>query len=111
MVEKQLSLPVMILHTDYRGKFTSQEFEFCYNVAGILHQLLAPQTPQQNSVAEHKNRTVIEMAYTLLKQMNVPPEYWAEAVATVVYILNRSPTSALRLQTPLESLIGMRPSM
>lgn len=67
--------------------------------------------PQQNGVAELKNRTVMEMACTMLKEMKMPSQYWPEAVATSVYILNRSATSALKLITPFEALTGMKPSM
>ena len=63
---------------------------------------------QQNGVAERKNRTVVEMARTMLKEKNISTALWAEAVATAVYILNRSPTVAVREITPYEALKGSK---
>lgn len=45
----------------------------------------------------------------MLKSMKVPPEFWGEAVCTVVYVLNRSPTKALDNRTPFEAWHGKKP--
>nr|GEW34838.1 retrovirus-related Pol polyprotein from transposon TNT 1-94 [Tanacetum cinerariifolium] len=60
----------------------------------VGRQLMAPYTPEQNGVAERKNRTVIEMARSMLKMKGMPDSFWAEAVAVVVHILNISPSKA-----------------
>nr|GEU33566.1 retrovirus-related Pol polyprotein from transposon TNT 1-94 [Tanacetum cinerariifolium] len=52
----------------------------------------APYTPEQNGVAERKNRIVVEMTRCMLKQKGMPDSFWAEGVATTVYILSISPT-------------------
>ncbi|XP_022849751.1 uncharacterized protein LOC111371808 [Olea europaea var. sylvestris] len=70
---------------------------------GIKRQLTVSRTPQQNGVAERKNRTIVEMARSMLKGKGLPNLYWAEAVNTAVYILNRSPTKAVRNKTPYEA--------
>lgn len=61
---------------------------------GIIHELTALRTPEQNGKAERENRTFIEFARTLLHSENLPIFLWAEAVNMAVYILNRtlSPT-------------------
>lgn len=110
-VEKQCSLPVKVLRTDRGGEFMSHEFKAFCELTGVKQQFTAPYSPQQNGVAERKNRTVMEMARTILKQLNTPLEFWAEAVATAVYILNRSPTSALDRLTPHEALTGYKPKV
>jgi len=49
-------------------------------------------TPQHNSKAEKRNRTLVNMAKCMLKGRNMPKLFWEEAVSTTTYILNRSPT-------------------
>ncbi|XP_039118034.1 uncharacterized protein LOC120253896 [Dioscorea cayenensis subsp. rotundata] len=79
--------------------------------AGILHQPTVTRTPEQNGVAERKNKTVTEMAQTLLKEKSMLSEYWAEAVATAVHILNCSLTKVVEHQPPFEVLTGSKPSV
>ncbi|CAL9204477.1 unnamed protein product [Musa hybrid cultivar] len=65
----------------------------------------------QNGVAERKNRIVVKMTRSLLKGKHLPNQFWAEAVATAVYLLNISPTKAVMNQTPFEAWYGMKPSV
>lgn len=51
----------------------------------------------------------MEMARSIMKERSVPTTLWAEAVSTAVYILNRSPCSAVEAQTPYEALLGEKP--
>ena len=66
----------------------------------ILHQTSCPGTPQQNGVAKHKNRHLIETARTLLLHMHVPLQYWSDAVLTTCHLINRMPSSILNDQIP-----------
>jgi len=68
-------------------------------------------TPQQNGVAERKNRTIVEMASSILQSKDLPKQYWAEAVNTAVYILNRSPTKAVLNKTPYEAWFKRKPKV
>jgi len=54
------------LRTDNGGEYTSKEFQECLKAQGIHHETTVPHTPQQNGVAERKNRTLIEAARTML---------------------------------------------
>jgi transposase InsO family protein len=56
---------------------------------GIKHEFSAPYTPQQNGVVERKNRTIIEMARTMLDEYKSPRNFWGEAIATAVHVSNR----------------------
>lgn len=109
MVEKQSGLYVKALRTDRGGEFLSNEFITFCEEHGIRRELTAPYTPEQNGVAERKNRTVVEMARSMLKARGVPNRFWCEAVATAVYILNVSPTKAVMNMTPLEAWRGKKP--
>lgn len=78
---------------------------------GIKHQLTAPYTPQQNDVVEYGNRTVTEMARSMLEHRNVPEHFWAEAVFTAIYLLNRCPTKVVKKMTPKEAWSGKKPKI
>nr|GEV34256.1 retrovirus-related Pol polyprotein from transposon TNT 1-94 [Tanacetum cinerariifolium] len=73
--------------------------------------MTAPYTPEQNGVAERKNRTVVEMARSMLKSKGLPDNFWAEGVATAVYLINISPIKAVWNQTPYEAWYGNKPSV
>ena len=74
------------------------------NAHGLIHQTTCPNTPQQNGVAERKNRTLLEITRPLMFESRVPASYWPEAHATATYLTNRLPTKALHFQTPLDTL-------
>ncbi|RVX01548.1 Retrovirus-related Pol polyprotein from transposon RE1 [Vitis vinifera] len=67
---------------------------------GILHQSSCAHTPQQNGVAERKNRHLVETARTILLHSNVPFRFWGDAVLTACYLINRMPSSVLHDQIP-----------
>nr|GEX47487.1 ribonuclease H-like domain-containing protein [Tanacetum cinerariifolium] len=56
---------------------------------GIKKEFSVPRTPQQNGIAERKNRTLIEAARTLLADSLLPNPFWAEAVNTACYVQNK----------------------
>ncbi|GJR08085.1 ribonuclease H-like domain-containing protein [Tanacetum coccineum] len=61
----------------------------CCGIKGIKMEYSNARTPQQNRVAERKNRTLIEAARTMLADSFLPNTFWAEAVSTACYVLNR----------------------
>ncbi|KAB2625790.1 hypothetical protein D8674_017450 [Pyrus ussuriensis x Pyrus communis] len=111
MTELQCGYKIKYLRSDRGGEFLSSEFSDYCNVSGIQRQLTMSYTPQQNGVSERKNRTVVEMAKTMLHEKGMPYQFWAEAVHTVVYLLNRCPTKALDKKTPFESYNGRKPGI
>ncbi|WVZ70113.1 hypothetical protein U9M48_018807 [Paspalum notatum var. saurae] len=77
------------IHSDNGGEFRNSRFEnFCRDI-GLEHQFSSPYTPPQNGVVERKNRTLVEMARTMLDEHRTPRRFWAEAVNTACYIANR----------------------
>jgi len=110
LVEKQSGKQIKVLRSDRGKEYTSREFDkFCED-EGIEKQLTVAYTPQQNGVSERKNRTVMEMARSMLKEKGMPKIFWAEAVYIVVYILNRCPTKAVKDKTPIEAWSVRKPS-
>ncbi|GJU04881.1 retrovirus-related pol polyprotein from transposon TNT 1-94 [Tanacetum coccineum] len=71
----------------------------------------AAYTPQQNGVAERKNRTIMNMVRSMLTEKQVPKMFLPEAVRWSVHILNRCPTVAVQNQTPEEAWSGVKPAI
>lgn len=81
------------LRCDRGTEYTNNAFqEYCKD-QGISFEPTIGGTPQQNGKAERWNRSIVERARTVLYQSGLDKIFWSEAVAFVVYVLNRCPTS------------------
>ncbi|CAL8077649.1 unnamed protein product [Prunus armeniaca] len=74
-------------------------------------QLTTPYTPQQNGMVERKNRTIVEMVECLMLEKKILLEFWAEAINTSMYILNRCPTKAMIKKTPFQAYSRRKPGI
>jgi transposase InsO family protein len=111
LVENQTGRKIKVLRSDNGGEYTSTEFaDFCTQ-QGIRRQLTVPYNPQQNGVAERKNRAIVGAARSMLHDQALPFYLWAEACSTAVYLQNRSPHRALGRKTPEEAFTGSRPDV
>ncbi|CAL9026855.1 unnamed protein product [Prunus brigantina] len=110
-IELQSGYKLKKLRSDRGGEYTSNEFNRFCDEMGMERQLTVAYSPQQNGVAERKNRTIVEMAKCMMFEKGMPLEFWAEAVNTAVYVLNRSPTKALDKKTPFEAYSGRKPGL
>lgn len=111
MVELETGRKLKVFHYDNGGELLSNEFRALLDEAGIVLETTAPGTPQQNGIAERGNRTVLEHVRAVLYDSGLPGFLWAEAVATVVYVLNRTPTRALENVVPEEAWSGHKPDI
>ncbi|GJT37862.1 retrovirus-related pol polyprotein from transposon TNT 1-94 [Tanacetum coccineum] len=84
--------------------------QFC-QMKGIKREFSVARTPQQNGVAERKNRTLIEAARTMLADLLLPTTFWAEAINTACYVQNRVLITKPQNKTPYEILIGRPPNL
>ncbi|MCO5578113.1 hypothetical protein L7F22_031951 [Adiantum nelumboides] len=109
MVENETGCKVQTLRIDRGGEYMSGAFKDFLGKKGIKHQCTMPYTPQQNGVAERKNRSLMEMARCMLKAKSLPHKLWMEAVACATHVLNRCPTRALKTITPYESWYDRKP--
>jgi len=71
---------------------------------GIIHQTSYSNTPQQNGVAECKNRHLLDIVRCLLFHMHLSKTFWGHAVLTACFLINRLPTSVLQGETPFSIL-------
>jgi transposase InsO family protein len=89
MVENEMDSKIKCLRSDNGGEFTSKEFmDYCNN-HGIKRQFFIARTPQQNGVVERKNKTIQEMARTMLMDLKLTDIFWTQEVHTTIHIQNR----------------------
>lgn len=100
--ENQTGRKIKSLQSDNGTEFCNKEFDEFLETSGIKRRLTVPHTPQQNGVAERKNRTLLDMARCMLIQSKLPPSFWAEAMHTANHIRNRCPSKILNGSTPFE---------
>ena len=86
LVENQYGRKLKVLKSDNGGEYFKSEFiQYCADV-GIQMQHSIPYTPQQNGVAERKNKSLKEIATCMMEAKALPPKYWAEAINYEAYI-------------------------
>ncbi|GJT24279.1 ribonuclease H-like domain-containing protein [Tanacetum coccineum] len=106
-IENQVNHEVKVIRCDNGTKFKNKEMNDFYANKGIRREFSNVRTPQQNGVAKRKNRTLIEAARTMLADSLLPVIFWAEAVNTACYVLNRVLVTKTQNNTPYE-LINRR---
>ena len=110
LVENQLDKKIKALRTDRGREYLSTQFNGLCDEKGIVHQLTIPNTPQQNGVAERRNRTLLEMVRSMMAQANLPINFWGDALLTATYVLNRVPSKSVAT-TPYELWTGRHPDL
>ncbi|GJU60053.1 zinc finger, CCHC-type containing protein [Tanacetum coccineum] len=106
-VELQQNDLVKTLRTDRGGEYYDPIF---FQSVGIIHETTAPYTPQQNGVAERKNRALKEMVNSMLSYSGLSEGFWGEAMLTACYLLNRVPNKRSKT-TPYELWYKKRPNL
>ncbi|GJR33391.1 putative ribonuclease H-like domain-containing protein, partial [Tanacetum coccineum] len=111
LAENQLTKKVKAIRCDNGTEFkNSKLIELCGS-KGIRRDYSNARTPQQNGVAERKNRTLIEAARTMLADSMLPTMFWTEAVSTACYVLNRVLVTKPHNKTPYELVSGKVPNI
>ncbi|GJU31977.1 putative ribonuclease H-like domain-containing protein [Tanacetum coccineum] len=110
-VENLIDQRVKVIRCDNGTEFKNKEMnQFCER-KGIKREFSVARTPQQNRVAERKNRTLIEAARTMLADSKLPTTFWAEAVNTACYVQNRVLVTKPHNKTPYELFLGRKPAL
>jgi transposase InsO family protein len=110
-VENQTGKKIKVLRSDNGGEYTSNDFKDFCKEAGIKRELTVSYNPQQNGVAERKNRSIISSAKAMIHDQGLPMFLWAEACNTTVYLQNMSPHRILGDKTPEEAFTGVKPEI
>lgn len=110
MIENQTGKKIKIPRSDQGGEYRLGEFmNFCKQ-HGIIQRFTVPRTPQQNGVAKHKNKTLVECARSMFQGKCISNGLWEEAINTAIYLKNSSSTKCLGFKTPFEALFGLKPT-
>jgi Reverse transcriptase (RNA-dependent DNA polymerase) len=104
-------LKINTIRSDHGGEFENAQFDDLCSKRGYRHEYSAPRTPKQNGVVEKKNRTLQELARTMLNESKLPTSLWAEAVNTTCYVINRVNLRPILLKTPYELWMGRKPNI
>nr|GEY12251.1 hypothetical protein [Tanacetum cinerariifolium] len=110
-IENQINPKVKLIRSDNGTEFKNHDLNQFYGMKGIKREFSVARTPQQNRVAERKNRTLIEAAKAMLADSLLPIPFWAGAVNTVCYVQNRVLVTKPNSKIPYELLLGRTPSI
>jgi hypothetical protein len=97
-----------MIRSDNGTEFKNSQIEGFLEEEGIKHEFSSPYTPQQNCVVEKKNRTLLDMAKTMLDDYKTPDRFWAEAINTACYSINRLYLHRILKKTSYELLTGKK---
>ena len=111
LIENHTENRIKTFQSDNGGEFTSNEFKELCKDSGIKRDLSTPYNPQQNGIAERKNRTIMEATRAMLHDQDLPMHLWAEAAKTTVYVQNCTPHRVLENKTPKEVFSGKKPEV
>ncbi|KAL0546448.1 hypothetical protein IC582_016356 [Cucumis melo] len=104
LFETQFHTKIAILQSDKDREFQNHNLSEFLASKGIVHKTSYAYTPQQNGVAERKNRHLLEVARSLMLSTSLPSYLWGDAILTAAHLINRMPSRILHLQTPFDCL-------
>jgi transposase InsO family protein len=110
-IENLTNKKIKTLRTYNGGEYTSKEFVAFCKSTGIRRELTIPQNPQQNGVAERKNKSIEETVKDPLNDQDLSMFLWGEATMTTIYVQNKSPYRILKDMTPEEAFSGKKPNV
>ncbi|GJS46317.1 putative ribonuclease H-like domain-containing protein [Tanacetum coccineum] len=110
-IENLVDKKVKIIRSDNGTEFKNKVMDDFCREKGIKREYSVAKTPQQNGVAERRNRTLIEAARTMLADSKLPTTFWAEAISTACYVQNRILVVKPHNKTPYELFRGIKPAL
>ncbi|CAI7904009.1 unnamed protein product [Closterium sp. NIES-54] len=93
-------LPVLRLHSDRGGEFSSDLLQDFCRGEGILQPFTLPDSPQKNGIAERRIGLVMEVARTSMIHATAPHFLWSFAVRYAAHQLNLWPRVSLPKTLP-----------
>jgi hypothetical protein len=109
--QNEFGLRIKNIRSDNGTKFKNSQIERFLEEEAIKHEFSSPYTPQQNGVVERKNRTLLDMARTMLDEYKTPDHFWAESINTACYSINRLYLHQILKKTSYELLTGKKPNV
>jgi transposase InsO family protein len=109
--QNEFGLRIKKIRSDNGTEFKNSQIEDFLEDEGIKHEFSSPYTPQQNGVVERKNRTLLDMARTMLDEYKTLDRFWAEAINTACYSINQLYLHRILKKTSYELLTGKKPNV
>jgi hypothetical protein len=109
--KNEFGLRIKKIRSDNGAEFKNSQIEGFLEDEGIKHEFSSPYTPQQNGVVERKNRTLLDMTRTMLDEYKTPDRFWAEAINTACYSINRLYLHRILKKTSYKLLTGKKPNV
>ena len=103
LIENASGKKIKILRSDNGGEYVNNGLLHIYSQSGIYIRHSIPYTPQQNGVAERKNRSLKEITTCMLELKKLAAILWVESMHAAAYIQNRVPHSSMKWNTPFEA--------
>jgi transposase InsO family protein len=111
LAQNQFDFDIKKVRSDNGSEFKNARIDEYCDDKGIKHEFSSKYTREQNGIIERKNRTLIDMARSMLAEYNVSNSYWAEAINNACHSSNRLYCHKLLKKTPYELLIGRKPNI
>jgi transposase InsO family protein len=87
-IHNEFEITIKRVRSDNGSEFKNTRIDELYNEFGIRHQFSAKYTSQSNDLVERKNRTLIDMARSMLSEYSVSQSFWAKAINIACYYIN-----------------------
>jgi hypothetical protein len=109
--QNEFGLRIKKIRSDNGTEFKNSQIEGFLEKEGVKHEFSSPYTPQQNGVVERKNRTLLDMARTMLDEYKTPDRFWAKAINTACYSINWLYLHRILKKTSYELLTCKKPNV
>jgi hypothetical protein len=109
--QNEFGIRIKKIRSDNGTEFKNSQIEGFLADEGIKHEFSSTYMPQQNGAVERKNRTLLDMAMTMLDEYKTSDRFWAEAVNTACYAINRLYLHRILKMTSYELLTGKKPNV
>jgi hypothetical protein len=107
-IHNEFEITIKRIRSDNGSEFKNTRIDELCDEFRNRHQFSAKYTPQSNGLVERKNRTLIDMAKSMLSEYNVSQSFWDEAINTACYCRNCLYCHPLKEKTPYEFLNGRK---
>jgi len=110
-MQNEYETTIKKVSSDNGSEFKNTRVDELCDELGIKHQFSTKYKPQSNGLVKRKNRTLIDMARSMLNEYNVSHSFWAEAINTTCFYSNRLYCYSFLEKTPYEILNGRKPNI
>ncbi|KAH0815912.1 hypothetical protein GEV33_006880 [Tenebrio molitor] len=110
-VETQLERKIKAVQSDNGKEYCKKEMDKFFRDSGIQRRLTTVYSPQQNGLAERKNRTLVEAARCMLLESGLPASFWGEAIMTANHVRNRCISKSIDGDIPYKRWTGKSPDV